>query len=331
MAIIFDFESGKGFHFTSAFAKRFRAETKDDRVFLPEAMGNGFIQEVYLDNGLSLCLHHYTLRQEMTLKRHGTGATEVLTIKFDGSRATDMSRERPGRSLFADRNGCEVEFGTGNFFSEVTIPPDKEINFLVVVITRQSLLDLLQLKGEAPAIENTITDNPSFFLYERMTREMEQTLKRISLIDETTKLPILLYEIRTRELIYLLFAALFSQRTDVSLAVDEEDIKKLSEVRASILADLSVPPHLPDLARKVGMSLTKMKRLFRQTFGDSIYNYFQAERMNEAARLLKSFPVSQVGYQIGYSNLSHFTRVFERHHQIKPKRYKDAIGMGESR
>jgi AraC-like DNA-binding protein len=83
---------------------------------------------------------------------------------------------------------------------------------------------------------------------------------------------------------------------------------------------------LPDLARQIGMSATKMKRLFRQIFGDSIYNYFQVARMNEAAQMLRNFSVSQVGYHIGFSNLSHFTRLFEKHHQIKPKRFKDRLG-----
>jgi len=327
MAIVFEFEAGKGFHFISAFAKRFEAKSTDGRVFLPEVLGNGYIQEVYLDNGMSLCLHHYTLNEELILRRHGTGATEVLTMKFDGRKTP---RDGPGQSIFAGRRGCEVEFGTSNFFSELTIPPNEKINFLVVVITRRSLLDLLQLKEEASAIGNTIGENPSFFLYEVMTREMEQVLKRISLIDETTQLPALLYQIRTQELIYLLFAAISSRRMGVSVSIDEEDVKKLYQVRAIILADLSVPPHLPGLARKIGMSLTKMKQLFRQAFGDSVYNYFQTERMNEAARLLKNFSVSEVGYRVGFSNLSHFTRVFEKHHQIKPKRYKDALGVWEN-
>jgi len=325
MAIVFEFEAGKGFHFTSAFARRFDSKVTGDRVFLPEGLGDGFIQEVYLDNGLSLCLHQYTLRQELILRRHGTGATEVLTMKFDGRRVPDRSRAEPEQPLFAGRKGCEVEFGTSNFFSEVTIPPDEKINFLVVVTTRRSLLDLLQPKEGASAIGDTIRENPSFFLYEVMTREMEQALKRISLIDETTILPTLLYQIRTQELIYLLFARLFSRKTGGSLPVVQEDIKKIYQVRASILADLSVPPQLPQLARDIGMSLTKMKQLFRQVFGDSIYNYFQTERMNEAARLLKDLSVSQAGYQVGFSNLSHFTRIFEKHHQIKPKRYKDAL------
>ena len=307
MSVVFDFEAGKGFHFSSAFARRLGAEVSGDQVLLPETLGKGFIQEVYLDEGLSLCLHHYTLREELILRRHGTGETEVLTMKFDA------------------RRGCQVEFGTSNFFSEVVIPPGEPINFLVVVMTREWLLGLLQSQGEAAAMEDTIRNSPSFFLYEGMTVEMEQVLKRISLIDAATRLRVLLYQIRAQELIYLLMARLLSRERSVSLPVDPEDVKRIYEVRESILADLSVPPSLPQVARQIGMSLTKMKQLFRQTFGDSIYNYFQVERMNEAARLLKTLTVSQVGYQIGFSNLSHFARVFEKHHQIKPKRYKDAL------
>ena len=307
MAVIFDFEAGKGFHFSSAFAKRFDAKTTGDRVFLPERLGNGFIQEVYLDNGLSLCLHHYTLNEEFVLRRRESGETDVLTIKFDSK-------------------GYEVEFGTGNFFTEVKIAADEAVHFLVIVTTRQGLLNLLQPGAEGSVMGSTIRDNPSFVLHERMTREMEQSLRQLSLIDETTKLPALLYKTRAQELIYFLFTRLFSRKANASLSVDEEDVEKIYRVRAMILADLSSPPQLPDLARQIGMSATKMKRLFRQIFGDSIYNYFQVARMNEAAQMLRNFSVSQVGYHIGFSNLSHFTRLFEKHHQIKPKRFKDRLG-----
>jgi AraC-like DNA-binding protein len=308
MAVIFDFEAGKGFHFTSAFAKRFDCQATGDRVFLPDLLGEGFIQEVYLDNGLSLCLHRYQLREDFILRRHGTGATEVLTLKFDG-------RRMPGH---------EVEFGTSNFFTEVTIPAHEQINFVVVVVTRRTLLNLLQIE-EAGLMAYTIRDNPSFFFHEAMTRDMERTLKQLSQINETTPLPALLYQTRAQELIYFLFARLLSRKTGVALSINQEDVNKIYQVRASILADLSAPPKLADLARHIGMSSTKMKQLFRQIFGDSIYNYFQVERMNEAAQLLRDFSVSQVGYRIGFSNLSHFTRLFEKHHQMKPKRYKDAL------
>ncbi|MBE4948012.1 helix-turn-helix transcriptional regulator [Chryseobacterium culicis] len=71
------------------------------------------------------------------------------------------------------------------------------------------------------------------------------------------------------------------------------------------------------------MSVSKLVKLFRQVFGDSIYNYFQTLRMQEAARLLREeqLSVSEAGYQLGFSNLSHFSRIFEKHIGMKPKKY----------
>ena len=307
MAVVFDFEAGKDFHFAPAFAKRFGARVANDRVFLPETLGEGFIQEVCLDNGLALCLHHYTLKQEFILRRHASAEkTEVLTMKFD--------------------RGKEVEFGTSNFFTELKIPPDTETNLLVIVTTRQMLLNLLKPGQESPFIENTIRDNSSFVLHEDITGEMERTLNQLNLIDDSTELPALLYQIKAQELIYLLFTRLFSRKEEASVSVNREDAERIYAVRARLLSDLSSPPQLPDLARNIGMSATKMKQLFRQIFGDSIYNYYQTARMNEAAHQLGRLSVSQVGFNVGFTNLSHFARLFEKHHRMKPKRYKDALG-----
>jgi AraC-like DNA-binding protein len=235
------------------------------------------------------------------------------------------SLEDAREPLFSAGKGYEVEFGTSNFFTEVRIPAHEDIYFVVIVTSRRTLLNLLQMGEGGSDMVHIIRDNSSFFLHEAMTREMERTLKQLSQINETTPLPSLLYQTGAQELIYYLFTRLLSRKTGIALSIDQEDVNKIYQVRASILADLSAPPKLSDLARHIGMSSTKMKQLFRQIFGDSIYNYFQVERMNEAAQLLRDFSVSQVGYRIGFSNLSHFTRLFEKHHQMKPKRYKDAL------
>ena len=72
-----------------------------------------------------------------------------------------------------------------------------------------------------------------------------------------------------------------------------------------------------------GMSQTKLKRLFRQIFGYSIFSYYQQFRMKEAARLLKEdkLSVSDAGYRLGFTNLSHFSKVFRDHIGMKPKEY----------
>ncbi|MBT2622581.1 helix-turn-helix domain-containing protein [Chryseobacterium sp. ISL-6] len=58
-----------------------------------------------------------------------------------------------------------------------------------------------------------------------------------------------------------------------------------------------------------------------------IYDYYQHLRMKEAARLLRDekLSVSEAGYQMGFENLSHFSRVFEKHIGQKPKKYSNNL------
>lgn len=312
MSVLFEFTVEKGFHFSTVFASHFNIPVAGDRVYLPEALGDGFIQEVRVAGGLSLCIHRYTLRQEFILRRLSTGSSEPLTIKFDGSRIEER----------------EVEFGSGNFFTELVVPPHQAIVLLIIGTSREDLLRLLDIGQEGRWIEDTIRHISSFVLYERMTMEMERVLYQIGQIDSSTRLATLLYQTRAQELIYLLFARFLSRGDSPSVNVNPEDVAKIYEVRATVIRDLSQSPSLPALATGAGMSLTKMKQLFQQVFGKSIYNYYQAARMEQAAELLRHLSVSETGYMIGFVNMSHFSRLFEKHHLVKPKRYKDTLKMG---
>jgi AraC-like DNA-binding protein len=325
MSVTFEFELGKDFHFSSAFGDRFNMPVSDERVYLPETLGVGFIQEVRLPNGLALCLHNYILKENLILKRHGTGSSEMLTIKFDCRRLPVKLNAEPNEPLFNESKGCEVEFGTGNFFTELSIPPGQAIVFLVIGISRSILLDLLRLGPDCSSMEQMLKDNKSFVIHEGMTLDMERTLIQVGQINQSTPLASLLYQTKAQELIHQLFTKLLTRPEAISVALHQEDADKIYEIRAWIVHNLSVTPVLSDLATKAGMSLTKMKLLFHQIFGKSIYNYYQSERMDEAAQLLNHLTVSEAGYKVGFTNLSHFTRLFEKHNHIKPKRYKDTL------
>src|SRR5476651_801128 len=201
MAVIFEFEVGKGFHFSDAFASRFNVPVNNERVYLPEDMGDGFIQEVYLDNGLALCIHNYTLKQDFVLKRAATGSTSMLTMKFDCRIVPMKFNEGLQNSVFAESKGCEVEFGTSNFFSELTVPANQAIIFLVIAASRQTLTGLLKLNPDEHPITHMLNDNRSFLMHEGMTQEMERTLKQLSQVNQYTKLRALLYQTKACELI----------------------------------------------------------------------------------------------------------------------------------
>ncbi|RZK39132.1 MAG: AraC family transcriptional regulator, partial [Hymenobacter sp.] len=61
---------------------------------------------------------------------------------------------------------------------------------------------------------------------------------------------------------------------------------------------------------------------FHQVFGTSPYAYYQVARLQEAKRLLAQWSVSEVGHQLGFTNLGHFAQLFKRQYGLTPKRYQ---------
>ncbi len=321
MTITFEFNVDKGFHFAEAFGKRFEMPVVENRVYLPASLGDGYIQETKLKEGLSLCMHRYKLKEDFSLKRlESAGPSKMLTLKFD-CRKVALETGQIETHLFAP--GCEAELGTDNFFTEIFFPAQQEIYFLVINVAREVLAELLHLSGEEASLRNRFLNNSSFVVNVLMSDEMESALKDFRNITLGSPFYLLHYHTKTLELIYLFFVSISGRTNQTEVVVNRADADKLYELRSIILKDLSVTPQLIDLSKQINMSPTKMKTLFRQVFGDSIYNYFQQARMNEAARLLKEHSVSETGYRLGFTNMSHFSRLFEKHFKAKPKKFKD--------
>jgi AraC-like DNA-binding protein len=156
-----------------------------------------------------------------------------------------------------------------------------------------------------------------------MQAETQHLLKHIFSINANDMLGPFQIQIKVQELLFHLFDKLTKRENAQQRPINNDDAERLLQLRNIILSDLSTPPSLPSLAAMIGMSETKMKQLFKQTFGASIYNYFQKVRMEEAAFLLKQggYSVSEVGYELGFANLSHFSRLFETHYGMTPKKF----------
>jgi len=323
MAIAFEFQVKKNYHFITAFAKHFDTIVKDDKVYLPEWLGAGHIQQIYLD-GMAMFIHNYKLKEELILKRQPSATNESVTIKFDRSNYLSKYSQQD-HDPFSDRlPNFDVEMATCNFYAELKIPANKQINFLIIGTSRRYLIELL--KSEKPyTVLDLVQTHPSFVRHSTITPEMDHMLKQIIQVNSTTDLPMLLFKIKAYELIYHLFKGLFKRSIKVPVDIKREDAEKIYLVRIALLRDLKSCPKLPELVELSGLGLTKLKKLFGQIFGQSIHSYYQTLRMMEAGSLLNHLSVSETGYALGFTNLSHFTRLFEKHHQIKPKHFKDRL------
>jgi len=180
------------------------------------------------------------------------------------------------------------------------------------------------LREEAKHFEFLFDSTNIFLIEEIMTDNILNAVNDIVKQDKPSPLESYRYKLKAMELLFYLFESLSKrEQTSVHQKLSERDIKSIYKVRNKIVSSLSKPSTIADLTKIAGMNELKMRKLFTQIFGMGIYDYYQHLRMKEAARLLRDekLSVSEAGYQMGFENLSHFSRIFEKHIGKKPKKY----------
>ncbi|KPQ18960.1 helix-turn-helix domain-containing protein [Halomonas sp. HL-93] len=90
---------------------------------------------------------------------------------------------------------------------------------------------------------------------------------------------------------------------------------------------LEKPLSIDDLAQNLGYSASQVRRQFRHYFHTSPSAYREKRRLERAAVLLAFTPrnIAQIAISCGYQNHSSFSRAFQRHFQLSPRNYRQAI------
>lgn len=322
--MVFDFVSGPDFNFLTSFGQQYGIPVEGDQLTIPPTLGKGFIRKVDLGPSFKLLIHQYTLHEELVLKRRPFDRPfDLISILVHGNEEP-ISLTTPGSQVqLARNNGFAVQIASTDLESVVRFPANVPIEYVVIGLSSTTLKQLLRTEPASPVMQTILSGAPGFLFYESMGPDVKKLLDQLTAGRPAGELSAFFYHVKVEELLYLVIEKLLRRETVYHRPVNRAAIDKLFAVRSAVLADLDKPPHLPQLARLVGMSQTKLKELFKQVFGDSIYAHFQKARMEEAAALLRQgdYSVSEVGYRLGFTNLSHFSRLFYSHYGVRPKTY----------
>lgn len=319
----FAFVSSPAFNFLTSFGAQFGIPVQGDTLIIPPSMGQGSIRKIDLGPAFKLLIHQYTLNDDLVLQRLPAETPfDLISILFHSNELPVSLTTPDSRVQLSRTSEFAVQIASADLESVVRFPANVPINYTVVGLSSATFRQLLRAEPANPSIQSILNGEPGVLLYEPMGPDVRQLLDQLTNARQADELTAFFYRIKVEELLYQVVATLLRRETHAHSPINRHDSDKLLALRTTILTDLSQPPHLPDLARTTGMSETKLKALFRQVFGDSIYAHFQKARLAEAARLLRQgYSVSDVGYQLGFANLSHFSRVFASQHGVKPKAY----------
>lgn len=200
-----------------------------------------------------------------------------------------------------------------------------QVSHVSISISAQYLKNFL--KEEAEYFAYLFDSANSFCIEELMTDDILRTVNDIVKKEEPGNLKSFYYKMKAMELLFYLFESLKKRGSAENLKLNAKEIQAIYAVKDKIVSSLSNSSSITELKQIAGMNEFKLRRIFKQVFGMGIYDYYQHLRMKEAARLLREdkLSVSETGYQMGFENLGHFTRVFEKHIGSKPKKYMQSI------
>ncbi|MFC4231461.1 helix-turn-helix domain-containing protein [Parasediminibacterium paludis] len=133
--------------------------------------------------------------------------------------------------------------------------------------------------------------------------------------DELLKLKIkelilLLLQTDNAENIFTLFSHLFNPRQASLFEV----------VEAHLYSSIS----MVHLASLTGRSLSTFKRDFETQFRDTPANFIKEKKLEKALQLLQStnLSVSEICYEVGFQDASHFTKTFKQKYHLSPSAYR---------
>jgi AraC-like DNA-binding protein len=298
------------------FAKAIGA-TVDGRFFrIPENKGGGYLTGFSWGKEMRMMLRNYYLNEEILVERtneFAEGQDDIIFLLsgiFPYS-AQELLPEQASVFICAHAVSSLLTMPSNTFFKSVTM-----------AVTRQYLLQLFG-NIQHPVVASILAAKENFAYETNISPEMIKTASEILHPPVPESLVSHYCRLKCEELLCHIVTLLMQREALPTSSMHIDDIKAIYAIKLRLQSQLDKPPDIASLAREASMSAPKMRKLFKQTFGKGVFEYYQSMRMQEAARLLKEkrLTVSEVGYQLGFTNLSHFSRVFEEHTGMKPKKF----------
>ncbi|RYY37612.1 MAG: AraC family transcriptional regulator [Sphingobacteriaceae bacterium] len=103
-------------------------------------------------------------------------------------------------------------------------------------------------------------------------------------------------------------------------ALTDQDTQKLHAARVLIEENIRRPFSITELSRQSRLNDFKLKKGFKQLFGNTVFGYLNDLRMEKATNLLKqgNIAISEIADTVGYKNAHHFTAAFKKKTGLLP-------------
>ena len=301
------------------FTQAIGATVRGRFTYIPESKGTGYLTGFTWGNDLRMMIRNYYLKEAISIEWTNESMEKQEHVVFLLS-GVFPSLLPPGEALVPEQARILI---CRQLVSSLISMPSNTVFGSVTIGVSQPYLHQLFGHLDHPVVTSVLEAEDSFVLETSISPQIINAAGDLLHQPVPESLESHYFKLKCEELLCYTFALLMQREALPLSKMHLDDIKAIYALKLRLQSSFDEAPLIAVLAKEAGMSEPKMRKLFKQTFGKGVFEYYQAMRMQEAARLLKEkrLTVAEIGYQLGFTNLSHFARVFEQHVGLKPKKY----------
>jgi AraC-like DNA-binding protein len=309
--------------FLEQMASTLGTEVKQNTLQIPERIGTGFLKVVEMPEGQEALVYNLKLNYDLLVERK-KDTSEIYSFCHD--EITDVqgfTMQIEGDELQVDSNERSAMYVTGMPYGiSYFLKKGSEAKGTRVLLSSEWMKKYLHLDKNSDVMTKYIEMKTAGVLFKKVDMESKEILKEIILANTAAATP-LFYQTRILKPVEKFFNWLSNEMTAIpdSLDISRADVERIIKVENMLVGDImKPPPTIAEMSKVVAISESKLKKLFKQVYGLPPYEYYQKQRLDKARLMLLSggYSIKDVGYAIGYTNMSNFTLAFKKEFNTLP-------------
>lgn len=227
---------------------------------------------------------------------------------------------------YPDLNSHNIWY-TPKFRAIYNLPAFHQIKYMLFILSKEFYQQLWSMgTGIHPEFSKNIENRRAGYLsqnYLPFSPAIEWVLHEIRNCQRTGLFKRIYLETKIRELILLQIEMHTKKISETTPVLNKSEMDKLQQAKVILDNGFINPPSLIELSREISLNEFKLKKGFKSSFGDTVRSYIIKLRMNHARKLLQSqsTSVSEVAYECGYKDVSHFSAAFKACYGLSPKKF----------
>ncbi len=296
------------------------------QFFLSEKIKKGFKEELSLGQDLKLVINEYQPKKNISLNFKVSNAPIEFAFCLSGRLNIELFSKGGNPDYLEVASGASAFFSLPDTNGIVTIYADEPLKLISLHCSPEYLTKFIDNPILQFTKEVDLSKQPIEYFIEmaKSNSNIRIVINQILESQLKGKMRNIFLESKANELIvYLLEHIRVNHSIEKTEIITKVDLIKVAEIENILKSELIDVPSLLELSEIADMTHTKLSKVFKSVYGNTVFGYLRDLRLNKAKELIdnRKLSITKISYETGWSSPSHLSKEFRNKFGISPSQY----------